>query len=140
MRLSAERSAREGVVVNLFEFDGENVPFKDAVFDSIILSDVVEHVEDDTLNLLLRESARLLRPEGRLIIHTSPTKNIIDLTKMLKILSLGMMDLHSRLINPDYEFLHVRYHSMRSLRRLLKKNMLHPVIWGEVSTFLIPNW
>lgn len=131
LRLSAERSAREGVVVNLFEFDGENVPFKDAVFDSIILSDVVEHVEDDTLSLLLRESARVLRLEGWLIIHTSPTKNIIDLTKMLKILSFGMVDLHSRLINPDYEFLHVRYHSMRSLRRLLKRNLLHPVMWGE---------
>jgi len=139
LRLSAERSAREKVKVNLFEFDGEIIPFRDSTFDSIVLSDVVEHVEDETLNVLVRECARLLNSEGRLIIHTSPTKNIIALTKMLKMVSLGRVDLHSRLVNPDYEFLHVRYHSKGSLRRFLKRNSLHPVIWGEVR-YLADSW
>ncbi len=133
LRLSSERCAREKVRVRLFEFDGEKVPFKESMFDSIILSDVVEHVEDETLDLLLGECARLLKSDGRLIIHTSPARNIIHLTKIIKSASFGRYDLHARLVNPDYEHLHVRYHSLGSLRRLLKTNSLYPIMWGEVQ-------
>jgi len=140
LRLSSERCAREKVRVRLFEFDGEKVPFKESMFDSIILSDVVEHVEDETLDLLLGECARLLKSDGRLIIHTSPTRNIIHLTKIIKSASFGRYDLHARLVNPDYEHLHVRYHSLGSLRRLLKKNSLYPIMWERFSTSQTPSW
>lgn len=133
LMLGAERCSREKVEVKFLEFDGEKVPFRDSTFDSIILSDVVEHLEDETLEVILRECKRLLKGDGRLVIHTSPSRNIIYLTKIIKFASLGLADLHSRLISPDYEFLHVRYHSMGSLRRLLARNSLYPVMWGEVQ-------
>ena len=131
LRLSAERCDRENVEVNLFEFDGRNIPFKAETFDAIILSDVVEHVEDDLLHDLIKECSRLLMPGGRLVIHTAPTRYIIMLSKIIKAISLGRLDYYSRLIDPDYEHLHVRYHSTRSIRKILERNGLYPALWGD---------
>jgi SAM-dependent methyltransferase len=131
LRLSAQRCDREDVEVNLFEFDGRNIPFKDATFDAIILSDVVEHVEDDLLHDLVKECSRLLMPRGRLVIHTAPTKHIIMLSKIIRAISLGKLNYYSRLIDPDYEHLHIRYHSSRSIREILERNGLYPALWGE---------
>lgn len=131
LKLSAERAAQNDVELNLFEFDGRSLPFLDAIFDSIVLSDVVEHVEDQTLDCLFQECYRLLRPEGYVVIHTAPTLNIIKLAKILKRFSFNQADLYSRLITPQYEHLHIRYHNAKSLSKLLRKNGLHPAIWGE---------
>jgi ubiquinone/menaquinone biosynthesis C-methylase UbiE len=131
LTLCSERCKKGNVIVHLFEFDGQRVPFMDAVFDSIILSDVAEHVDDRTLSVLLKECARLLAPDGRLVIHTSPTKNIIGLSRLLKNITLGRVNLLDRLVNPDYEFLHVRYHSPGSLRNILTRSGLYPISWGE---------
>lgn len=131
LRLGAERCAREGVQVHFFEFDGERVPFRDRSFDSIVLSDVVEHIEDETLDGLMKECERLLVTDGRLVIHTSPARNIIKLAEILKSISLGQIDLYSKLVDSGYEFLHIRYHSKGSLTSILKRHSLHPVVWGE---------
>lgn len=129
--LSSERALKEGVKLNLLEFDGKKLPFKDSVFDSIILSDVVEHVDDITLESLIRDCSKTLKPDGRLIIHTAPTKNIIALSKFLKKISFNRLDFYSRMVNPDYEFLHIRYHSMESLKKFAERSSLYPIAWGE---------
>jgi ubiquinone/menaquinone biosynthesis C-methylase UbiE len=131
LKLCAESCGREDVEVSLFEFDGRNIPFKDATFDAIILSDVAEHVEDDLLHDLIKECSRLLTPGGRLVIHTAPTRYIIMLSKIIKAISLGKLDYYSRLIDPDYEYLHIRYHSTRSIREILERNGLYPALWGD---------
>jgi 2-polyprenyl-3-methyl-5-hydroxy-6-metoxy-1,4-benzoquinol methylase len=131
LRLSAERAAKNNVRLSLFEFDGKRIPFSDSIFDSVILSDVVEHVDDPTLNCLFKECHRLLKPEGYVVIHTAPTRNIILLAKMLKRFSMNRIDLYSQLITPEYEHLHIRYHNAMSLGGLLRKNELYPAMWGE---------
>lgn len=131
LRLSAERSQKENVDIHLFEFDGRKVPFKSATFNSIVLADVIEHIDDETLECLMTECSRLLVPEGRVILHSSPTKNIIQLSKIIRIISHNKLDINSRLVNPDYEFLHIRYHSQNSLSRILRRSSLNPVTWGD---------
>jgi SAM-dependent methyltransferase len=42
------------------------LPFKDAVFDGAICTEVLEHVPDDTV--VIREIARVLKPGARLIV------------------------------------------------------------------------
>jgi cyclopropane fatty-acyl-phospholipid synthase-like methyltransferase len=129
--LSASRSFDENVHVNLFEFDGRKTPFKSFIFDSIVLADVIEHIDDKTLECLMIECSRLLVPGGRVIMHSSPTKNIIKLSKLIKKLSFNKFDFYSRLVNPEYEFLHIRYHSQASLSRVIKRSSLNTVMWGD---------
>jgi cyclopropane fatty-acyl-phospholipid synthase-like methyltransferase len=48
---------------------------KDNSFDKIFLIDVVEHLYNDELNLLLKKLYKSLKKDGVLIIHTAPNLN-----------------------------------------------------------------
>ena len=133
MRLSAQRAKDRGQKLTLLEFDGKSVPFCNQSFDAIIMSDVVEHIDDVTLNALASECQRMLKAGGWVVIHTSPTRDIIRLSIALKRITLGLVDLHSRLITPEYEHLHIRYHNARSLEAILRNNGLYPCTWGRAQ-------
>lgn len=47
---------------------GETLPFADASMDCVILSEVIEHLEEP--GITIREASRVLRPGGRLLITT----------------------------------------------------------------------
>jgi len=47
-------------------FDGVHIPYKDEIFDGILSTQVLEHVED--LSLLLAECNRVLKPGGKFIV------------------------------------------------------------------------
>ena len=47
---------------------GESLPFRDNLFDCILLSEVIEHLEVPQISI--REAARVLCPGGRLLITT----------------------------------------------------------------------
>ena len=47
---------------------GESLPFRDNVFDCILLSEVIEHLEAPQISI--REAVRVLCPGGRLLITT----------------------------------------------------------------------
>lgn len=47
-------------------FDGKSLPFDNSAFDTVVMFEVIEHVED--LDFLLSEVRRVLRPGGFLII------------------------------------------------------------------------
>jgi SAM-dependent methyltransferase len=49
--------------------DGTRMPFRDAVFDLVIVSDVIEHVEDDVA--LLAQATRHVRHGGTLWLSTT---------------------------------------------------------------------
>jgi SAM-dependent methyltransferase len=49
-----------------FFFDGSTLPFRDSEFDSVLISEVVEHLFD--LNSSLLEINRVIRPGGKILI------------------------------------------------------------------------
>lgn len=53
---------------------GEALPYEDAQFDAVVCVDVLEHVQD--LNQVLREVARVLKPDGIFLFDTI-NRNII---------------------------------------------------------------
>ena len=63
-RLGQARAAR--VPGDVLLGDGQRLPFADATFDSVLASEVIEHLPDDTAGL--REIWRVLRPGGKLAI------------------------------------------------------------------------
>jgi SAM-dependent methyltransferase len=50
---------------DIVEFDGRSIPFPDASFDSVMCTEVLEHVEDPAR--LIAEMLRVLRPGGTLL-------------------------------------------------------------------------
>ena len=57
---------------------GEQLPIRSEQIDGAILSDVVEHLEPSALDALLLERYRVLRPGGRLVIHTQPNRLLVQ--------------------------------------------------------------
>lgn len=54
--------------------NGKTLPFLDNMFDKIYLLDVVEHLYPDELKAVLSEAHRVLKKDGKLIVHTAPNK------------------------------------------------------------------
>jgi ubiquinone/menaquinone biosynthesis C-methylase UbiE len=69
-RDALQPQARERV--RLVHSDAKELPFPDAGFDLVCLVDVYEHLHPYELDFTLSEARRLLRPGGRLLVHTGP--------------------------------------------------------------------
>lgn len=52
--------------------DAKTLPFPDATFDRVLMFDVVEHLHPWELDVALKEVQRVLKPDGRFIVHTAP--------------------------------------------------------------------
>ncbi len=52
--------------------DVNELPFQSNYFDRVIMSDVIEHIEMARLTKALSEVKRILKPGGKLLIHTMP--------------------------------------------------------------------
>lgn len=84
VRIAAEALAtsppevRERAQVRLM--NARALAFDDASFDMAFMSDIVEHLYPPELAEALRETWRVLRPGGRLIVHTSPNRLFYDVT------------------------------------------------------------
>ncbi len=67
------RAARELLKEGLVRLSGYALPFPDRTFDLVLCLDYLEHIDND--DVALEEMARVLRPNGRLILvtpHTGP--------------------------------------------------------------------
>jgi SAM-dependent methyltransferase len=54
-----------------------SLPFEDASMGGVLLVEVIEHLDDETLNGALVEARRVLRTGGRLVITTPNQENIV---------------------------------------------------------------
>ncbi|MBN2301075.1 MAG: class I SAM-dependent methyltransferase [Lentisphaerae bacterium] len=58
--------------------DAQHMTFADDMFDVVTMFDVVEHLYPEQLENVLDEAYRVLKPAGRLIVHTDPNRNYND--------------------------------------------------------------
>lgn len=70
------RAARYGLALPIFNAAGENLPFVQGVFDTVVCWDVIEHVRDP--QAVLAEIARVLRPGGIALITVINRRAWID--------------------------------------------------------------
>ncbi|MCB4792695.1 MAG: class I SAM-dependent methyltransferase [Elusimicrobia bacterium] len=57
--------------------DCNQINFNESSFDVIFLSDIVEHLEQRYLESVLNLTSKILKPDGKIILHSSPNKIFI---------------------------------------------------------------
>jgi ubiquinone/menaquinone biosynthesis C-methylase UbiE len=68
----ARETVREVPGAEVERADVAELPWPDGSFDRILMGDVIEHLDSDHRVRAVRELRRVLRPGGRVLIHTSP--------------------------------------------------------------------
>ena len=92
-------SSIEGLVKeDVHLVSGDNLPFESTSFDKVVVVDMLEHVEDD--KKFVDELARILKPEGQLIIN-APNLKPGSLLRMFRHL-IGQTDEAHGHLRPGY--------------------------------------
>lgn len=133
---SAVRLARQtlaaqsaGPRAEVLPADLRAVPLPDGVADLVTMLDVVEHLAPAELDAGLAEARRLLRPGGRLLVHTMPNRAIYDVTYRL-LRAAAFVRGRRWPADPRNEWehlMHVNEQTVRSLRRALRRVGFHDV-------------
>jgi SAM-dependent methyltransferase len=106
------------------------VPLDGGCADLVTLLDVVEHLSPDELAAALGEAHRLLRPRGRLFLHTFPTSTYYAVTYRALRLALGRGAWPADPRNAFEHAMHVNEQSARRLRRALRASgFARPRVW-----------
>ncbi len=120
--------------------NGEEIPFPDNTFDKVFLLDVFEHLSNEELYSTLSEIKRALKPDGLLIIHTSPNgwRKTYGywITSIIHFIRHYKIPVHPRILelkeNPYY-ILHVNEQSILSLKLFLYKCGFKSKVWTQKS-------
>lgn len=56
----------------------QEIPFPDESFDAVVVSEVLEHLDDETLEASLHEVRRVLRPGGRILGTVPARENLAE--------------------------------------------------------------
>lgn len=104
-------------------------------FDKIVMSDVVEHIEQDMLEKILEKMSNSLSPKGVVVIHTAPNKDYYDITYPKireQASSLGcFMPKNPR---SYYEqLMHINEQSPNKLELTLKKYFSYVKVWTGMA-------
>lgn len=101
--------------------DARALPLPDCSVDLALMLDIVEHLTPPELAATLREVHRVLAPDGRLFVHTMPTRTIYEVTYRLQRWALPWrLRTWPRDPRKEYEHLmHVNEQTARRLRRAL---------------------
>ena len=122
-------------VEGIYQANAKWLPFPAASFDRVLMFDLVEHLHPWELDQALGEARRVLRPDGRLIIHTAPNvwydQYAYPLVRLVrKLMGQGTnYPKDPRAIIPANLDVHVNEQSITSLRRVLRKAGFCAHVW-----------
>lgn len=60
--------------MGIIQSDAKAIPFASRLFDRVLMFDIVEHLYPWELHRSLLDARRVLRDDGRLIVHTAPNR------------------------------------------------------------------
>ncbi|GIW06776.1 MAG: hypothetical protein KatS3mg060_1581 [Dehalococcoidia bacterium] len=144
--LAIARSLDRVGAVRLEAASATELPFYDETFDAVLMLDIVEHLYPEQLLATFREVLRVLKPRGRLVVHTMPNA---DYYRWGYPVYRWLARLAGRSLPRDPRRrwyrgeTHVNIQSPRSLRRALREAgfpvidvWLHPLTGGRLATIL----
>ena len=115
------------VGVGVCRSDAKRLPFLGDYFDRVLLFDVVEHLYPWELRASMLDTRRVLKPDGRVIIHTAPNRwydaYAYPWVRRVRTL-LGQGNAYPRdprAITPVNQDVHVNEQDILSMRRALQE-------------------
>jgi SAM-dependent methyltransferase len=137
----AELWRRLGVEVRFCNIDEQPLPFEEASFDAVVLSEVIEHLVSAPLPAL-REMARVLRPGGRLVITTpnqhyikSRLKTLADVLLGRPFESFAEFQRAMMLAGPQRYYNHSRLYTLQELAWLVEQSGLRVALARYASAW-----
>jgi cyclopropane fatty-acyl-phospholipid synthase-like methyltransferase len=131
--ITSQREA--GVKAGVCRSDAKKLPFPTGYFDRVLMFDVVEHLHPWELHEAMLEVRRVLKDDGRFIIHTAPNrwydKYAYPWVRRFRTL-LGQGDKYPvdpRAITPVNQHVHVNEQDMRSMGHALKAAGFKSKVW-----------
>lgn len=106
--------------------DVTDLPWPESSFDRVMFGDVIEHLDPDQASASLTQMRRVLKPGGRLVVHTAPNRLFLDVgwpVARVALRAAGRGDLAARTDAwiAESKRYHVNEQSARSLRRGLRE-------------------
>jgi len=133
-RLTTSDEGTQGNV-GVYLADAKWLPFPAACFDRVLMFDLVEHLHPWELDQALAEARRVLRPDGRLVIHTAPNawydRYAYPLVRLVRTL-MGQganYPKDPRAVTPANLDVHVNEQSALSLWRVLRRAGFRAHVW-----------
>lgn len=131
----SHRALEDGEATGVYRADTKWLPFADEVFDRAFLLDIVEHLHPWELDQALQELWRVLRPDGRIIVHTAPNawydRYAYPVVRLVRIL-MGQGDQYPRdpraIVSANLH-VHVNEQSALSLWLTLRRNGFRGRVW-----------
>jgi 2-polyprenyl-3-methyl-5-hydroxy-6-metoxy-1,4-benzoquinol methylase len=119
------------------------LPFAANSFDRVLLIEVLEHIPPQSEQQFLREILRILKPGGKLILHTSPNIVAEKLCMVLnpfvflaKIFGLTKRSLFR--IETSVDEIHINKHSPKTLSIAIRKSGFHGQVQAYTSFCTFP--
>ncbi len=120
----------------VLQADAKHLPFPANYFDRVLMFDVVEHLYPWELHQAMLEVHRVLKPDGRFIVHTAPNvwydRYAYPVVRLVRRL-MGQGDQYPK--DPRQfgvavnQHVHVNEQSLWSLRRALRRAGFKPQVW-----------
>jgi len=140
IQLSREVLSRNGDqapgAMGLVQADAKKLPFPTGVFDRVLMFDVVEHLHPWELHAALLEARRVLKDDGRMIIHTAPNiwydryaYPVVRLVRRLMGQGADYPANPRQFLVEHNQDVHVNEQSMLSLRRVLGAAGFKSHVW-----------
>ena len=124
----AVQETAAGHPTGVYQASALYLPFEAASFDRVLMFDIVEHLYPAELDLALSEALRVLKPGGRIIVHTAPNvwydHYAYPVVRVVRIV-MGQGARYPkdpRAIIPENMHVHVNEQSLFSLARYLRRN------------------